>query len=149
MRTQVVDEITSELDSILGTMKPSARRKLAKELALMLRGEMSAAILANKEPDGSAMAPRLSQRSRKAKTGKMFKKLGMRRSMKVRQSARSASVEFQPKNARIAAVHHFGLTSRVNKHGTTAKYIARELLGFNDPLEEKISTAIIDHIAGE
>lgn len=145
----VLDEITPKLAGLLKTLTPFERRKLSRELAIMMRGEVSGKILANIEPDGRKMRPRLPQRKRKnSKKGAMFKRLGMRRSMRVRQTANIASVEFQPKNRRIAAVHHFGLTSRVNKFGTTAKYIRRELMGFDQAMRKQIGASLIKHLAG-
>ncbi|WP_043946954.1 phage virion morphogenesis protein, partial [Ralstonia solanacearum] len=49
---------------------------------------------------------------------------------------------------RIATVHQFGLRDRVNKTGLTARYPARELLGFDErdvaSIAELISRTLSD-----
>ncbi len=78
----------------------------------------------------------------------MFTRLRLARYMKVEADANTAAVTFAGNALRIATVHQFGLRDRVNKTGLTARYPARELLGFDErdvaSIAELISRTLSD-----
>ena len=142
------------LDGLFLRLKPGERRKIAFKIGLSLRRSNAQRITANKEPDGSAMAPR---RPRKGPDGKpirkrrMFQKLRMARNMRVKATPDSAEVNFGGGSTqRIAEIHHDGRVDTVGRtrDGRTirARYEARRLLGFGsedmDAVLETVTKAL-------
>ncbi|MDW5418896.1 phage virion morphogenesis protein [Iodobacter sp. CM08] len=120
---------------LLGNLDAKALRRMNKKLAMELRKRQQAHIAAQQNPDGTPYAPRLPQQRKKKGRIKrqMFAKLRTARHLKTQSSDTGAVVRFSPSTARIAQIHQFGLSGRVNKTGTIKhKYAARVLLGFNN-----------------
>ena len=70
------------------------------------------------------------------------------RFMRTKASPNEASVFFTGNAERLARIHHFGLRDQVAPGGAEYDYPVRELLGISDPMREKISGMIINHLAG-
>lgn len=141
--------LSDGLERLLTSVKPQERRRMARSIAISLRAMQSDNILANLEPDGSKMAPRLPQRRAKRKTGKMFQKLGRRRQIKARYNANRALVQFEGANRRIANIHHYGLKAKVSSAGPYVRYRERQLLGISDRERQLVKEHIYKALAGE
>lgn len=132
-----LDAMEPWLEGILARLKPGARLRLARKIGQMLRRRNAARIRKNVEPDGTKMEPRARMRDRKGRlrgrhgSGRMFKKIGLARNMKIKARPDSVEVSFAPKVARTAAVHHFGLRDRVEnrRNSVRVRYPERRLLG--------------------
>lgn len=122
------------LNGLIVALSPTARRKLAGEIAKELRKSQQQRIKQQKAPDGSPYQARKRQPLR-AKTGRikraMFQKLRTSRYMKATGRENSAVVEFTGKVERIARVHQYGLKDRPNAHAQDVQYAERQLLGFD------------------
>jgi len=118
---------------LLANLKPAERRKLTASIARKLRRSQQQRITAQRNPDGTAYAPR-KQRSLRDKQGrikrKMFTRLKAAKHLKARSDANSLAVVFLSRAARIARVHQYGLRDRPNRNAQQVQYERRELLGF-------------------
>ncbi|CAJ0743902.1 hypothetical protein R76696_04696 [Ralstonia mannitolilytica] len=125
------------------------RRVLARAVAVELRRRQSARIAAQRNPDGTAYEPRKPQlrHKRGGIRRAMFTRLRMAKWLKAEADPNVAVVTFAGTAQRIAAVHHFGLRDRVNRNGLTAKYPARELLGFDEASIGLVMEAVLRHVA--
>lgn len=141
--------LNEQFGEILKRVSPAERRKFSRSVAIALRAHRSDEILANRDADGFPMTPRKPQKPRrrqKNKSGKMFKKLGRRSSMRIRANATQATISFQPKNRKIAETHQLGKRVQVNPH-TKAKYPARTLLGMNEKEEAIVRDELFKFIS--
>ena len=143
------------LQPVMDSMSPGDRRKLALAIGRMLRRSNAARIAANVEPDGSAMEPRKARVGRDGRTikrrGRMFRKLRLLRSLRVRPTPEEVAVTFaSPQVERTAAAHHFGLVDFVGKgrDGRTirTRYPARRLLGFGADDLDEIPAIVLRHL---
>jgi phage virion morphogenesis protein len=136
------------LASLLAKLDAPQRRLLARAIAAELRRRQAARIAAQRNPNGSAYAPRKPQL--RLKRGgirrAMFSRLRMARYLKAQADPNTAVVTFAGTAQRIATVHHFGLRDRVNKNGLTVKYAARELLGLDDGDVGSITDLVLFHV---
>lgn len=138
---------------MLEAMSAAERRKLAKQVATDLRRSQAARIAAQKNPVGSAYAPRKPKKAapirsrqgrirkaaaaRKAprRAGAMFRKLRTAAWLTQEATAEEASVGFRSATAaRVARVHQLGLRDKVSKgpRAPEVTYPARVLLGFTE-----------------
>jgi phage virion morphogenesis protein len=128
------------LDGLMLRLSPGARRKLATKIGQSLRRSNAKRIAANKEPDGSAMAPRrprIGPDGKEVRRGRMFRRLRLARNMRIRATPDSVELNFGGGKAqRVAETHHDGDVDTVGRtrDGRTirARYEARRLLGFGD-----------------
>ena len=136
------------LAGLLAKLDAPQRRLLARAIAVELRRRQAARIAAQRNPDGSAYAPRKPQlrHKRGGIRRAMFSRLRMARYLKAQADPNTAVVTFAGTAQRIATVHHFGLRDRVNKNGLTAKYPVRELLGFDDRDVGRITELVLAHV---
>lgn len=141
--------LNEQFGAILQKISPASRRQFARDVAISLRAYRSDEILANRDASGNAMALRKPQKThqrQKNKSGKMFKKLGRRSSMRVRANANLASISFLPKNQRIAENHHYGKNVQVNKY-SRVRYPERTLMGIGKKEEQIIFDKLYDLMA--
>lgn len=141
-------ELDAYLSALLSKLDAQQRRVLARAVAVELRRRQSARIAAQRNPDGTAYEPRKPQLRHKRGSIRrsMFTRLGMARYMRIETDPNIAAITFAGKALRIATVHHFGLRDRVNKNGLTAKYPARELLGFDDSDIGRVTDLVLEHV---
>lgn len=127
------------LNGLIAALSPSARRKLAGEIAKEMRKSQQQRIKQQKAPDGSPYQARKRQPLRK-KNGRikraMFQKIRTSRYMKATGRENSAVVEFADTVQCIASVHQDGLKDRSNLHAHNVQYPRRILIGFSE--REKI-----------
>lgn len=136
------------LASLLAKLDAPQRRLLARAIAVELRRRQAARIAAQRNPDGSAYAPRKPQlrHKRGGIRRAMFSRLRMARYLKGEADPNTAVVTFAGTTQRIATVHHFGLRDRVNKNGLMAQYPARELLGLDAADVDTITDLVLRHL---
>jgi len=136
---------------ILASLKPDARMRLARRIGADLRRGQTQRIAQQRNPDGSAYAPRKQPARAKAgriKRGAMFKKLRKPQFLKVRTDADGAAVEFTSRVSKIARIHQEGQRAEVRPGGPSIRYTRRELLGFSAADGERIRKLVLDHLAG-
>ncbi|MGL6529326.1 phage virion morphogenesis protein [Aeromonas hydrophila] len=136
-------------DGLLASMEPAARRQLAGEMARTLRASQAQRIRANRQPDGSPMAPRKPQPKLKQGRGrlrrKMFFKISNTTWLKARASEQQAVVEFVGTANRLATIHQYGLKDRIK--GREIRYPARELLGITHQEVERLEELLLAHLS--
>lgn len=147
-------ELEPFLAAYLNRLGPAQRRKVARKVGEALRRQNARRIAANVEPDGSAMEPRKKRKrmskgkGRIKRAGKMFPKIKMARSMKIRATPDDVSVGFAGMIGQTAAAHHFGREDFVGRsadgRAIRAKYPERRLLGFSADDVEIITRAAMD-----
>jgi len=147
-----LDDLSSWLTPLISRLEPTDRSKLARTLAQQLRRSQQQRIIAQRNPDGSAFAPR-KQRDLRGKVGrikrkaKMFTKLRTARYIQARGNAAEATVSFAGRITRIARVHQYGLRDRAEKGAPDVQYPQRELLGLSDTERAFIRDQLLAHLA--
>lgn len=137
---------------LLAKLETQQRRQLARSIARELRRSQRERIKAQRNPDGTAYAPRQPQKWR-TKQGSlrrraMFSKLATAKWFKATAQGDTAVAGFFGNVARIARTHQRGLRDRVDRDGPYYEYPQREILGFTQQDRELIRNALIDHLAG-
>lgn len=132
------------LEGFAEALTPRERKRLAMKIGQSLRRANAKRIGANRQPDGSAMAPRKPRKQRKK--GKMFRNLRLARVLKVRPDPDGVEVNFSAKVDAVARVHHFALEDTVGRTRDGRKirhrYERRELLGHGaDDIENTLDLA--------
>ncbi|WP_323883128.1 phage virion morphogenesis protein [Aeromonas hydrophila] len=148
MATDDLSRLTHWADGLLAAMEPAARRQLAGEMARTLRASQAQRIRANRQPDGSPMAPRKPQPKLKQGRGhlrrKMFFKISSPAWLKARASKQQAVVEFVGTANRLATIHQYGLKDRIK--GREIRYPARELLGITQQEFNDLEEVLLNHL---
>ncbi len=148
MAANDLSRLTHWADGLLASMEPTARRQLASEMARTLRASQVQRIRANRQPDGSPMAPRKPQPKLKQGRGrlrrKMFFKISSPTWLKARASEHQAVVEFVGTANRLATIHQYGLKDRIK--GREIRYPARELLGITHREVERLEELLLVHL---
>lgn len=141
--------------ALLQKVQPSQRRQLARKVGEDLRRAHATLIAQQKAPDGTPYAARKNRKELRSKVGRikrqkaaMFNKLRTNKFLKVQADAEQASVGFFGKVARLARVHHEGLSDKVAPRGPSYKYPARPLLGFSTADQELIRWSLLYHMDG-
>lgn len=147
----MLDDLGGWLTPLITRLEPTERSKLARDLAQQLRRSQQQRIIAQRNPDGSAYAPR-KDRTLRGKVGrikrkaKMFTKLRTARYIQARGNAAEATVSFAGRITRIARVHQFGLRDRAEKGSPDVQYAQRELLGLSAEEQEFIRDHLLHHL---
>ncbi|WP_413742269.1 phage virion morphogenesis protein [Sodalis sp. RH15] len=142
-------ELDDWLAGLIERLEPLQRKKLMQQWAHTLRRRQQKSIQQRQNPDGTPFAQRKPQKREKAGRvrRKMFTKLRTARFLKVKDTTNTAEVTFAGGAAqRIAQVHHYGPRDRVGRRGVIFKYPERQLLEFNDTIENDVSGALIEHL---
>jgi phage virion morphogenesis protein len=136
---------------LLAKLDDGERRKLLGNVARDLRRSQQKRITTQRNPDGSAFAPRKPKDLRGKKDrikGKMFRKLKTARYLRAQSATNGLSVGFMGRVSRIARVHQYGLKDRPERGQADVQYDARQLLGFSGDELDNIRNLLIDHLAG-
>lgn len=146
-----LDQLEGWAGPLLAKLQPDARRTLARTIGTELRRSQQQRIAEQRNPDGSAYAPRKRSKGLRDKRGRikrsvMFAKLRTSRWLRMTTNPNAIAVGFVGRVARIARVHQEGLTDKVNSEGTLARYARRELLGFTEADRKRIRDRLIDHL---
>lgn len=148
MAADDLSRLTHWADGLLASLEPAARRQLAGEMARTLRASQAQRIRANRQPDGSPMAPRKPQPKLKQGRGrlrrKMFFKISNPTWLKARASEQQAVVEFVGTANRLATIHQYGLKDRIK--GREIHYPARELLGITQQEFNDLEEVLLNHL---
>lgn len=140
------------LAPLLARVAPAERGKLARNIATVLRRSQQQRLLAQRNPDGTAFAPR-KQRELRGKQGRikrkaaMFTKLRTVSYLKARGTAAEATVGFVGRISRIARVHQYGLRDRAERGAPDVQYAKREVLGLTEADRELIHDQLLQHLA--
>lgn len=136
--------------ALLVKIEPKERRKINQTIARELRRSQQQRIKAQRNPDGTAYAPRKKEpkrtKSGKIKQKAMFKKLSLASRLRMSSSANVVGIAFMSRNARIARIHQYGLHDSPGGKSPRVKYDKRELLGFTDKDLAMIKDRLIDHL---
>lgn len=149
----VNDTLTPALEGLIAALKSSEQKKLAKKIGQKLIKSNAARIKKNIAPDGTAFAPRLPQKKKAKEQGKkrqarLFQKMAKAGRLQQKFEAGALKLSFKPSKNRLEAVHHFGLSDKVNETGSvTHQYAERPLLGINQADEVDITDSLIQHLA--
>lgn len=135
-----------KLAALIAALSPTARRKMAADIAKTLRTRQQRRIKTQKAPDGTPYAARKRQPV-KAKKGRvkreMFAKLRTSRFMKATAGNDAAVVEFTGKVQRMVNVHQYGLKDKPGRNSKPVQYDARPLIGFDQESVQLIENAIL------
>lgn len=146
-----LDDLSDWLTPLITRLQPTERTRLARQVAQGLRRSQQQRIVTQRNPDGSAHAPR-KPRALRAKAGRikgkarMFTKLRTARYLKAQGRADGAVVGFTGRIARIARVHQYGLRDRPAPGARDVQYAKRELLGFNFQERDAIRNLVLAHL---
>ncbi len=137
--------------ALLAKIEPKERRKINQTIARELRRSQQQRIKSQRNPDGSAYAPR-KKAPKRTKSGKikqkaMFHRLSQAARLKMSSTSDAIGISFMARNARIARTHHYGLTESPGGKSPRVKYDRRELLGFTDKDLAMIRDRLINHFA--
>lgn len=146
----ITDNVTRNINHLINSVSPAARRQMALEISRKLRDQTSKTIRANTTPGGESMPARKHQaHPQPGRTGRMFKKLAQRSSLQVLSSPAKAELTFKSKYIGLATIHHFGKEGIVNKRRNIKyKYASRLLMGITSQNETDIQNIIIQHLSG-
>ncbi|WP_069337152.1 phage virion morphogenesis protein [Sphingobium yanoikuyae] len=148
-----------ELGRILASIEPAARLRFARAVARRLRQSQAQRIAQQKNPDGSAFAPRKQKgegaRDRRGRIKRrvanraMFRKLRQARWLRATATADEAVVGFTAAAARISRVHQLGLRDRVSRKpgAPEVTYPQRILLGLTAEEEDAVMNMAMDLLA--
>lgn len=147
MASDDLSQLDDWLAPMLARLEAHERRRLARLVATDLRQSQRQRIKAQRNPDGSAFAPRKSrERQGRIRRGAMFAKLRTAKYLRTRSSPNAATVGFFGRVASIARTHQYGLRDRVSENGPRVKYAERELLGFSEADRERVGDLLIDYL---
>lgn len=139
-----------KLAGLIAALSPTARRRMAADIAKTLRTRQQRRIKTQKAPDGTPYAARKRQPV-KAKKGRvkreMFAKLRTSRFMKATAGNDAAVVEFTGKVQRMANVHQYGLKDKPGRNSKPVQYDARPLIGFSDEDRQAVEEIIITKLS--
>lgn len=139
------------LSPLLHRLQPSERRRLAREVARLVRAGNQKTMSAQTSPEGAAWVPR-KNRSRdsrgKLRQGPLFRKLRAAKHLKALAFADAAVVQFVGRAERLARVHHYGLRDFVTPGGAQYDYPARPLLGISEQQMGMIRNLVLGSLSG-
>ena len=150
--SDLIDDLGGWLTPLISRLQPTERSQLARTIAQQLRRSQQQRIIAQRNPDGTAYAPR-KERTLRGKVGrikrkaKMFTKLRTARYIQARGNASEATVSFAGRITRIARVHQYGLRDRAEKGAPDVQYPQRELLGLSAAEQAFIRDQLLAHLA--
>lgn len=152
-----LDALEPWLAGVMARVSPGRRLGLARRVGQIMRRVNAMRVLANIEPDGTAMEARKPKKERKGKRGRkakgaMFRRIELARNMEVRPSADQVALGFKAKVAQTAEVHHYGLEDVVDRrvrNSIRTRYPARRLLGFGPGDRDALLIEIMGWLDGK
>lgn len=140
---------------LLSRLDAKQRKQAMMDIGRALRRSQQQRLVAQRNPDGSAFAPRkpkvLHNKKLREKAGRirrraMFAKLRTAKLMKVEAEGDGVAIGWTGRLARIARVHQEGLESEVAPGGPRYKYPVRQLLGITATEREMIRDLLLEHL---
>lgn len=136
--------------ALLAKLEPTERRQLNQSIGRDLRRSQQQRIAEQRNPDGSAYAPRKATKNLRGKAGRikrrMFARLRQAKHLKLQGTPNAIAIGFMGRVARIARVHQYGLRDRPERGQAEVQYERRELLGFTDADLELIRDKLLEHL---
>ena len=139
--------------ALLAKLQPAQRRAINHKVAIDLRRSQAQRIKAQQGPDGAAYPARKRRKEFKGKNGRikrqkaaMFNNIRTAKYLKMHADPDQLNIKFLTKVARIARVHHEGLTDSVTKNGPKYSYPSRPLLGFSKTDRTLIRESLLRHL---
>ena len=170
--TADLQQLADWLEPLIQRLEPRERARLARTMAGELRKRQAARIAQQRNPDGSAYAPRKPQRKSRGdakaspaglaaqaqaakgpaaqhrqRVGAMFQQLRTTKWLKSTGDKDAATVAFLNRVQRIAQVHQWGLQDRPEPGGPLIDYPARALLGISPQDREALQDLVLRHLA--
>ncbi len=141
-----VEQLASAL---LRSVAPPARRKILTAIARDIRRSQSDRIAAQKQPDGSAFAPRRPKPKKKGKLRqrRMFSKIRLAKHLLAQANADEATIGFTGKASRVARIHQLGLDDAPAPGMRKVRYARRVLLGFTHAELEGALDMVLEAVA--
>ncbi len=139
-------EVQQRFEGLITALSPSSRLKLMRQISVDLAKNQRKRITAQKNPDGTAFAPRkISLRRRKKqnriKTKKMFSKIKSARFLKRTVTDNGLTIGYSGKISEIASAHQYGKTER---HGRKIYHMPqRKILGVSKEDKELVEELIM------
>lgn len=145
-----IDQLCRDL--LRNTAAP-ARRKIARTLAREIRKSQADRIAAQRNPDGSAFAPRRQKATKgrkkpRLRDQKMFRKLRLAPRLKAGVSGDEAWVGFSGRDAAIARVHQEGLADAPARGMKKVRYMQRVLLGLTEAERQRMLDLVLESVGG-
>ena len=141
-----VATLDHSLHQLLQAVAPPAQRRLMRQLAQGLRQRNQARQRKQQGPDGKPWAPRR-KAGPVARQKKMMQGLTKRKHFTIQQQAAGIALGYTGRDARIAAVHHYGQTDRPGPNSREVKYSERRLLGISPADKAWIRQQLISAIS--
>jgi phage virion morphogenesis protein len=142
--------------ALLAGLQPGERKALTRAVAQDLRRSQQQRIAAQLNVDSSPYDPRKARKNFRGKIGRikgkkgaMFVKLKTAKYLKIQQDENQIAVGFFGRVARIARVHQYGLTDKIDKNGPNYRYPERQLLGFSADDGNTIGKIFMTHFKGK
>ncbi len=137
-------------DLLLRTAPPE-RAQLMRSIGREIRKSQSDRVAAQRDPEGTAFAPRRPKPDRGPKKGKlrqqkMFRKLRMAKSLKAGGNSDEVWVGFAGRASRIASIHQAGLSDAPAPGQPKVRYARRVLLGLTETEHRRVLDLILDHL---
>ena len=143
-------DVEQRFNALVASLKPQSRKALMRKIGNEISKSQRKRITAEKNPDGTAFAPRKKPKKIKTAKGrirarKMFSKLKSARFMKKQVSANGVEIGYSGRVGKLAQIHQQGLTE---KHGKkTYHNPQRELLGLTKEDVGLIEREIVEVLA--
>lgn len=149
--TEDLRSLEQWVEPLLARLQPQERARLSRRVGMVLRRSEQRRIAAQRNPDGSAFAPRRKPDASRKKAGRikrvaMFVKIRQAKHLRLRADAQQVSVGFVGRVSRIAQVHQEGRSDSVSRGGPRVRYQQRRLLGFSDANQALIRDTIMDQL---
>lgn len=145
-------EIERVVANLLVATAPAERRRILRAVVRDLRRSQASRIAAQRNPDGSAFAPRRSKpdgrlrRKGRVRQAAMFRKLRLAKSLRMGATPDEAWLGFAGRAAMIARVHQEGRSDRPSPTQRPVTYARRVLLGTTDAERRQILDLVLDQI---
>ncbi|MDR3353223.1 MAG: phage virion morphogenesis protein [Zoogloeaceae bacterium] len=144
------DRLEAVIDHMIRALAPAGRKKLLNQIIRRIGAENRKRIGKNVSPEGTAFAPRKTQRGKKRNGVKdrMFQKMKSAKWLKTKSRPDEARLFFTGGAANLARVHHYGLRDKLTRrYQKRIQYTARPLLGIPGADREMIEDMILARFA--
>lgn len=149
-----LSELAAWTDALTAKLNEGGRRALTRQVGIEIARSQRRRIAAQRNPDGSAFAPRKPKEEKRGKirrkaAGPMFRRLRTPKFLRMQNDASSAEIGFTGAAGRIAGVHQYGLRDRVSRRAGAPEvsYPERRLLGPSAEDRDRIMDIVLEHVA--
>lgn len=145
-----LEELERVAGAMLASLDAGKRRGVLRKMALALAASQRRRIGRQREPDGSAFAPRKTRRAKGSlRRNAMFRTLASGRFLRAGADDGALWVGFTGRAAQIASVHQNGLRDRPTLRAKAVPYARRELLGTTEADRGLLVDTLLKHIADD